>query len=484
MKKNVMALLLSASLLGGCMGCAGKEAKTGGQQDDIPELVWYVPGKPQNDIDKVMEKANEFLVPEIGAKLKLTFIEDSAYQEKMKMYMASKSQFDLCFVGYLLSSNSCARNGATLPLRDLIKENCPDLLNSMPEYAWKAAEYNGDYYCVPNYQINAMTDCLAVRKDMAEKYNLDTSSVTKTEDIVPFLEKIRDNEPTLIPISMVAKVWDEPLWGGAYEYFGTETMYFNQNTKKLYPVYEVPELKEAWKKGHEFYEKGFIQKDIASAQDISSKQASGQYVVSTTVYKPGVETTLKDSLGGYDYTCMQISKPTIARNSPTATAIAVSKQSKHPDKAVKLISLLNTNKEFYNLICFGIEGVHYTKTGENRIELKENSSYKPLNAWKFGNQLNAYILPGQDDNVWEETDKMNKEAMVSPLLGFAEDNTSVATEIAQMEKISQEYIVSRLNKGAENPDEYWDEFVSKMKEAGIEKVVAEYQRQIDEFLSK
>ena len=162
MKKNVMALLLIASLLGGCMGCAGKEAKTGGQQDDIPELVWYVPGKPQNDIDKVMEKANEFLVPEIGAKLKLTFIEDSAYQEKMKMYMASKSQFDLCFVGYLLSSNSCARNGATLPLRDLIKENCPDLLNSMPEYEWKAAEYNGDYYCVPNYQINAMTDCLAV----------------------------------------------------------------------------------------------------------------------------------------------------------------------------------------------------------------------------------------------------------------------------------------------------------------------------------
>ena len=41
-----------------------------------------------------------------------------------------------------------------------------------------------------------------------------------------------------------------------------------------------------------------------------------------------------------------------------------------------------------------------------------------------------------------------------------------------------------LYVGAKNPEDYYDEFIAELKKAGSDKVVAEYERQINEFMSK
>ena len=40
-----------------------------------------------------------------------------------------------------------------------------------------------------------------------------------------------------------------------------------------------------------------------------------------------------------------------------------------------------------------------------------------------------------------------------------------------------------INLGAANPDDYYDEFLQKLKKAGADKVVAEYERQINEWIN-
>jgi putative aldouronate transport system substrate-binding protein len=96
-----------------------------------------------------------------------------------------------------------------------------------------------------------------------------------------------------------------------------------------------------------------------------------------------------------------LSKPYITSDSPTATMNAISASSKNPEKAIKLLEVLNIDKEIFNLLCFGIEGEHYKKAGDNRIE-KINDKYKFTTAWMFGNQFNAYLTPEQTDDVWEK----------------------------------------------------------------------------------
>ena len=65
-------------------------------------------------------------------------------------------------------------------------------------------------------------------------------------------------------------------------------------------------------------------------------------------------------------------------------------------------------------------------------------------------------------------------------MGFTFDNDNLRTEISQIENIISKYKI--VKTGAEDPDAYWDSYVAELKQAGIEKVRDELQKQVDEFL--
>ena len=55
----------------------------------------------------------------------------------------------------------------------------------------------------------------------------------------------------------------------------------------------------------------------------------------------------------------------------SASNTAISINSAHPERAMKLIELMNTEKgkgHLYNLLVYGIEGEHYTKVNDNEIQ--------------------------------------------------------------------------------------------------------------------
>ena len=90
------------------------------------------------------------------------------------------------------------------------------------------------------------------------------------------------------------------------------------------------------------------------------------------------------------------------------------------------------------MLCFGIEGEHYKKAGDNRIE-KINDKYKFTTAWMFGNQFNAYLTPEQTDDVWEKTIQMNDEAVRAKYMGFIFDTDNFKNEVAAIAAVQGEY---------------------------------------------
>ena len=74
---------------------------------------------------------------------------------------------------------------------------------------------------------------------------------------------------------------------------------------------------------------------------------------------------------------------------------------------------------------------------------------------------------------------MNNNAKKSPLLGFVFDPSAVSSEIAQVTAVSSEY--AALYNGSREIDEFYDDYISRMKAAGIEKIREEAQRQLDEY---
>ncbi len=86
------------------------------------------------------------------------------------------------------------------------------------------------------------------------------------------------------------------------------------------------------------------------------------------LHKPGIEADTKAALGFDVYTAI-ISKLYVNVGGGRDTMIGIGKNSKNPELAIKLIEQMNTNKELYNLISFGIEGKHYKKLTMSTLDM-------------------------------------------------------------------------------------------------------------------
>lgn len=473
--KKLLALITAASLCLTMAGCGGE--KNSSKENETTTLTWYVPLSPQEDLPLVMEAAAKITEPLIGAKIDLQCIEASSFTERMNMNMASGSNFDITFSGWVNPYLTAVKRGGLMDITELIDEHTTELKGSIPDYAWEAAKVDGKIYAVPNLQIFAPPTSMLMIKEITEKYGLDVENLNHVSELEGFLQKVKENEPLLYPYRPHYGV--RPWTDGIYELIQSDVaIRTDGSSPEVFFLYDTPEYQEGLKTLHEWYKKGYIRSDILSMGSDAADLKLGKYVVNQSGWAPGAEVSAKINNGGKDMVLKPIMKPYLTKDKALATMNAIGKSSKNAEKAIKMIELINTNKELYNLISYGIEGTHYKKDAEGKVEVDTQSGYVTNSAWMFGNQFNAYLQVGQDDDVWEQTSKLNDEAIKSPLLGFVLDTDPIKNEISQISAINSEYA---LNTFIVNGLDNWDEYMKKLETAGSKKVLAEIQKQVNEY---
>ena len=473
--KKIIAVTLCVAAMVPAMTACDNSGK-----DEIPTLVWYLPGSKAADIAIVNEAVNKITAEKIGAKIDIQFIDDAAYPERMSMNMASRSEFDICFTGYVNNYDDAVRRGAFLDITKMLEGT--KLKEALPDYAWESVEIDGKIYAVPNQQTFTQTLGLLFRKDLVEKYNFDYTKVEKMQDLEPYLQTIKENEKDVYPIRQFKF---EYLMGDKYEALnalGSMAYLKRDGSNKIIALSDIPEVKEFADLSHSWFNKGYLRPDIATVKNDNTEMYAGKYAVWGQTFKPGVvEEEQNKMANSIELVGVNLQTPYMTRFFATATMYAISATSKHPEEAFKFIELLQTNKELYNIICWGIEGKHYDKLEDGRIHVKPDSGYYYNQSWKFGNCFNSYILDDQNEDVWIQTMKENETADRSPILGLALDNTKIRTEVANCSSIVSEY--AYMKKGYTDPETYFKEYQSRLREAGIDKIADEAQKQVDEYLS-
>jgi putative aldouronate transport system substrate-binding protein len=238
----------------------------------------------------------------------------------------------------------------------------------------------------------------------------------------------------------------------------------------------LQDLLDDAKLAREWNEKGYFHPDVALAKDMAPDQRAGKFFVTRDNAKPGVVADYKKKFG-YDTYVVPMGMPVLSTASINATLTGISRTSENPERAMMLIELMNTDVELYNLLVFGIEGVDYKKTGPNRVE-PLGTKYAGT-AWAIGNQFNAYLLPGQDDDVWEQTKKVNATAVAAPTLGFSFDSTPVQKEAANITAITKKYNNTFQVGVVDNYQDTINKYNQELKAAGLDKYEAELQKQLD-----
>ena len=487
-KKILSTTLCAAMVLTMATGLSSCEKKAEGGT-----LIWYLDGTIPEDLDTVMAKANEIIEPEIGMKLEMRYLD--GYGEKMKLKMASGEEFDLMFTGYNNNYQTAVSLGGLYDITDFVKEQ--NITDYMPQFYLDAATVNGRIYGLPNMQVVSNPVCISIDKTVADELSLydemeaiekAACSAKNIDDIKAYVAlldnlfaQIKAGRPNLYTINPEYDLLSTPLYEGLT---GGLSIRRDGSSDKLEALYDEEITKLSAQKNHEWYEKGYIRNDIASkGNTLTSDEERRQVAITQTTWKPGAEVLLEKTRQD-EVVFAMLQNPYVPRTGALAAMTSVSATSKHPEEAVALMKLVSTNEELFNILAWGIEGKHYTKDETGHVTEIENSGYNKIgeNAWKLGNQFNAYLVVGQEDGIWEETEKMNNEAVKSPMLGFVPNTDSITTELSNISNVGAEY-KARKNFGTMDPAEWYDAYVSDMKAAGVEKVKEELQKQYDEFLA-
>ncbi|WP_314587977.1 ABC transporter substrate-binding protein [Paenibacillus terrigena] len=506
---KTLCLLLTMGLLTSAMlsGCGSKSANQDALQTDTPpqasttesggnqtldpvNLTWYVVGTPQKDQQLVTDEINKILKEKINATLTINTIDWGAYDQKMNVITSSGEPYDLAFTSSW--ANNYTQNvskGALLPLDDLLQKYGKHILEQVPEKYWPAVKVNGKTYGVLNYQIYAIGRGLNIKKDLADKYALDRSKVKKMSDITPFLEGVKQGEPGVTPfmatgtVPAMNELFDnesgmtiDQVQGNSLNPLGIHT---DDPSLKVFNMVESPEFMAQAKMFRDWYQKGLIRKDAASLKDGKAEGKTGKYAVLTGGFGPGSETAATTEYG-YPIVQAQTVVQYVNTGSIIAAMTGINKNSKNPERAMMLLDLLFEDKDLYNLVTYGIEGMHYTKSGDNTVEIVKDSAYNPNNAWEFGSWFNAYVQKGQPADTWDQMKKANDDSITSPLLGFLYNADTMKRENAQINAIMNEYLPI-IYTGTQDPEKSVPELIQKLKAAGVDALITDSQKQIDDW---
>lgn len=467
---SILMAALSVSVFTGC-GKSGDSSK-----GDIATLKWYTIGQEPKDLAQVQEEVNKYIGDKIGVNIDMNFIDYGDYTQKMSVIINSGESYDLAFVsswaGDYLGN---ARKGAFLELDSYLDNKGADMKKAIDERFWEGAKVDGKTYAVPNQKEISTAPMWVFTKEYVDKYNIPYQDLKTLEDLEPWLKVIKENEPEVTPLYITKGFSAPQYFDQLVDPVGIE---YGDTGLKIKNMFETEKMKSTLETLRKYYQLGYINADSATAQDDKAKKR----FITKGDGQPYAEVLWSKDLK-YDVVATPIMDSYVTNASTTGSMIAISKNSKNPEKAVEFLNLLNTDKELRNLLNYGIEDVHYKKIGENQIQLTEKAKDYSVGYYTLGNLFETYVLDTEPVTKWEEFKEFNKKAEDSPALGFKFNTAPVSNEIAAVNNVLEEF-KSALYSGSVDVNEYLNKLNTKLKEQGIDKIIAEMQSQIDEWSNK
>lgn len=438
------------------------------------------------DMALVQEELDRLTLEKINATVKLTPLSVSVYGEQINLLLSSQEPFDLFYNSIARNVQGQVNSGQIIPLDELLSEYGQGIVDAVGEDYLQAGTVSSEIYAVPTIRDFAADTQLVMRADIVDKYDIDISQIDSLESITPVLEVIYENEPGMAPL--VPNVVGNSILSTylPYDPLGNTMgvlMDYGQNLEVV-NLFEAEEYASWVNLVHDWYTSGYIMGDITTSTSnkytIIENGAGFSFIARG---KPGYEAQEEQSLGGMDVDLVQIT-PAFANTNTVANVMwSIPMSSEHPEKAMEFLNLLYTDKEVFNLITWGIEGVHYVKVSDNVITYPEGvtgetTGYQLGMGWLFGNQFLEYVWEGDDLHIWTAMKEFNENALKSEAMGFVFDNSNVKNEVAAVTNVMEQYQLS-LESGVLDPETELPKFIQALKDAGIDTIIVEKQAQLD-----
>ncbi|GHU36544.1 hypothetical protein FACS1894105_07060 [Clostridia bacterium] len=395
------------------------------------------------------------------------------YTEKLIYPVPEANEIDIFLVNSTSMFEGLLQNDRLQALDDELSTKAKILREYINPAILLGGSYNDRVMAIPTNKAVGEITFFAVNKRLAEKYNLDLSPYTTAEnpakpkfsDFTNFLTEVKAGDPDV-------KLLDAPLEPiREYELLFPEYPYFNlvaragtsavytpaRYSEGAYPLPEydtngelvpteiAPTSSDPKMLPAKINSVGNVEWLTMSSQYSSSDwkdyaMLNSQYrelgLFETSPIPAGAERayiikkgTLADlnawkSDPNDPYEYIVYDKAHATRDDIQSGMYAIPVSSVKTARAMEVITLLNTNKEFKNTFQYGVEGTHFIHNDDGAIEIISNEYIMDMN--HTGNHFVADVEVGEDPNKWEINKQHNLDLLYSDILGFFFDRKQLS----------------------------------------------------------
>lgn len=493
MKKRIVAAVLA-----GVLATSGFATVAQAKGDDTYEVVmqWPAVGDAPEGLENVENAANEML-KDIGVTLKLEPVNAFNLATETSLAVSSGEKLDLSLSLYT-GIGSLVDNGSLLELDDLLDEYGQDIESILTDEQKTGGLYAGQMYGVPLAYINANDQAFVARKDILDKYGIeiDSDKIYSFDELADIFATVKEGEGD--GFYMIAGGLDNDYPFGA-EYAtdacgqspaGGVIMIDSDNTDTIVNQYATDEYKEYAEQMYEWNQAGYFSPDASTNQDSSTTLINGGNYLGTFLNYSG-SNTLTDYQNdtGYEGVAIRTMEAVARSNEYSSVLWSIPSTCDNPEKTMEFLNYLYKSSDLTNLLRYGIEGQSYEVVESNDdgtlIKFPEGKDATTVPYWQmfgvYGDRLSWYIQePNKitmNKELKEFSDSITKK---SPILGYVFDINNVSAKYSTVDSVIQQY-VSIISSGSIDPEQELPEFLSALETAGIDDVIAENQKQLDEW---
>ncbi len=453
------------------------------------EVVMYVVSDRPAKQDEIDENMNKIFKEKLNTTLKVNWIGWAEYTNKYPLLFSSGEEFDLSYTATWLNFSSLAQRGAFMELDELWPKYAPKNYERQSQAALEQATVNGKLYCIPTLLPTYSSQGPIYRTDILEGTDWD-GKMENFDDLEVYCDYVKQAAPEMEPLNVYSSGLGFYAWylcinsnykasvggNGVPCYFDVTE---DKPTVKV--DYQIDQIRPYLEMTHRWNEKGFWSKSALSDTD-SQKVQGGK--AACTIHN--IDTYEGRAI---DYPERNFKYADFRKDVSylpfTQDALVVSGTAKNPERALALYDLITSDEETYRAFYNGIEGVSY-EIIDGQIKNPDPDNYGFSACWaartpefnlpSVGSPQVVADLKAEWDNYIKEQDGKGAARFAS----FVLDTSMMETEYAAIRNVNQEYWLP-LELGFVDLESGLADYQAKMEAAGIEKVLAEMQKQLDAF---
>lgn len=466
---------------------ASETAETSGEMTDeaqasngeVPTLVWWTTGgTPPADFDEAVEKISDYTEEKIGVRLQVKIAGWADYGTKMNNIVNTGEYFDIMFVNNT-NYNKFVNLNALEDITDLVKTETPELYDFIPEELWKGVEMDGSIYAVPTYKDSSKTQFWLIDDQYVQKYDIDMDSLSDFASLDPVIRKMKEGEGnSFYPVQMYRGGWSCLFnnYDGLTAGVPPIGVRIDDESRTVVCTLEQEDIQEEFNYLHSWFKDGLINPDA----NVLTESLTGLPITLAQGWSASV-TQYETKNGVEKYDMVKFFGPHYSTETIQGSLNAISSNSKYKKEALKLLQLMNTDSKLRDMCAYGTEG--------NFMKYEEDGTITRLRddwTWPSYTEGTFFILStvsGGDPDEWNQVKEQNESATPSTCLGFSLNIADIQNELSNCTTVWEKYKYD-LVTGAADPETVLPQCIEELKAAGMDVIIEEAQRQIDEYFAE